>query len=146
MNKGKDHVVFGEITPACLACDGQGYWNQDWNSAAALVQSPPLRKGQLEDLATSTGQDDHGIDLVGSNHAAFNARQKALGLKDFTKIPLGVNGVEERMSVIWNQAVTPGHMTKERFVAVTSANAAKIFGLYPDKGNITKYLHIQKKK
>ena len=76
------------------------------------------------------------LDLVGSQHSAFNARQKAIGLKDFTKIPIGTNGVEERLSIIWNESVACGKMSKERFVSVTSTNAAKIFGLYPDKGYI----------
>ena len=74
--------------------------------------------------------------MVGSQHSAFNARQKAIGLKDFTKIPIGTNGVEERLSIIWNESVACGKMSKERFVSVTSTNAAKIFGLYPDKGYI----------
>ena len=134
--RAKDHVIFGEITPASLACDGKEYWNSDWTKAAALVTSPPLRKDQCQDLITSVSKEDEGLDLVGSCHSTFNARQKALGLKDFTKIPLGVNGVEERMSCIWNECVESGKMSKERFVSVTSTNAAKIFGLFPDKGYI----------
>merc|ERR1712080_813918 len=61
--------------------------------------------------------------------------QKALGLDDWTKIPIGANGVEERLSVVWNQGSESG-MSPEIFVAVTSTNAAKIFGLFPDKGHI----------
>ena len=51
--RAKDHVIFGEITPASLACDGKEYWNSDWTKAAALVTSPPLRKDQCQDLITS---------------------------------------------------------------------------------------------
>ena len=63
--KSKHHVVFGEITPASLACDGKGYWNTDWTTAAALVASPPMRKGQCDDLATSLSKDDHGLGTYG---------------------------------------------------------------------------------
>ncbi|MGH0147001.1 UNVERIFIED_CONTAM: hypothetical protein FKN15_015082 [Acipenser sinensis] len=111
------------------------------------------------------------VNVVASDHRPFTTKQKAMGKEDFTKIPHGVSGVQDRMSVIWERGVvrgtfiittSNGHLTgglvtklnyllasflfvvvdvggkmdENRFVAVTSSNAAKIYNLYPRKGRI----------
>ena len=61
---------------------------------------------------------------------------KELGQDDFTKIPNGLPGVGDRLPVFWSHAVATGRISPERFVALSSTNPAKIFGLYPKKGSI----------
>lgn len=73
------------------------------------------------------------LSVTGSGNCTFTHEQKKEGAGDFRKIPPGVNGVEDRMSVVWQKGVQEGRMDPARFVAVTSTNAAKIFGMYPQK-------------
>jgi len=134
--KGKGNVVFGEVTPAAIGCDGKEYWNQCWRHAAGFTCEPPVRKDQKDKLLEGAVDGGATFDVISSHHATFNAKQKALGLKDFTKIPLGVNGIESRMSVLWELAVHSGKMTPEKFVALTSSTPAKMLNVYPEKGRL----------
>ena len=118
-----------------LLLDEDEYRNRDWDYAARRVMSPPFRPKDHQ-ASLWAGLQSGSLQVVATDHCAFTTAQKRLGRDDFTKIPNGTGGLEDRMPVLWTAGVNTGRLTKEEFVAVTSANAARILNLYPKKGAV----------
>ena len=132
--------VFGEPLIQFLTLDESEYFNKDWEHAARRVMSPPFRDKSHQD-GLWAGLQSGSLQVVATDHAAFSTEQKRMGVNDFTKIPNGSNGLEERLSVLWTEGVETGRLTRQEFVAITSSNIAKILNIYPKKGAI---LEVQK--
>jgi dihydropyrimidinase len=127
--------VYGEPLIQHLVLDDSEYYNKDWKHAARRVMSPPFRdKSHQDDLWN--GLRAGSLQVVATDHCAFTTKQKELGIGDFTKIPNGTGGLEDRMPVLWTYGVETGRLTPSEFVAVTSTNSAKILNMYPRKGLI----------
>ena len=127
--------VYGEPLIQHLVLDEGEYMNKDWVHAARRVMSPPFRdKKNQEDLWN--GLRAGSLQVVATDHCAFTTKQKEVGLTDFTKIPNGTGGLEDRMPVLWTHGVGTGRLTMNEFVAVTSTNIARILNLYPKKGAV----------
>jgi dihydropyrimidinase len=127
--------VFGEPLIQHLTLDEDEYRNKDWDYASRRVMSPPFRpKDHQANLWA--GLQSGSLQVVATDHCAFTTEQKRLGRTDFTKIPNGTGGLEDRLPVLWTAGVNTGRITKEEFVAVTSANIARILNIYPRKGAV----------
>jgi dihydropyrimidinase len=127
--------VYGEVLAGHLVVDDSVYRNPDFRFAAAHVMSPPFRSKEHQE-ALWRGLMGGNLQTTATDHCCFCEPQKAAGINDFTKIPNGTGGVEDRMMVLWDQGVRTGRLTPMEFVKVTSANTAQIFNLYPRKGSI----------
>jgi len=127
--------VYGEVLPQHLVIDEDVYRNPDWATAAAHVMSPPFRPKRHQ-AALWGGLMSGQLQTTATDHCCFCAPQKAAGRDDFTRIPNGTGGIEDRMSVLWHHGVATGRLTPSEFVRITSANAAHIFNMYPRKGVI----------
>jgi dihydropyrimidinase len=127
--------VYGEPLVQHLVLDESEYFDKDWDHSARRVMSPPFRNKVHQDSLWA-GLAAGSLQVVATDHCAFTTEQKRYGVGDFTKIPNGTGGLEDRLPVLWTYGVVTGRLTPNEFVAVTSTNVAKIFGMYPKKGAI----------
>jgi dihydropyrimidinase len=127
--------VYGEPLVQHLTLDESEYSNPDWDHAARRVMSPPFRNKQHQDSLWA-GLQSGSLSAVATDHCAFTTAQKRTGIGDFSKIPNGTGGLEDRLPVLWTAGVNTGRLTMNEFVAVTSTNIAKILNMYPKKGAV----------
>ncbi|XP_073359349.1 dihydropyrimidinase-like [Aegilops tauschii subsp. strangulata] len=133
--KREGQRVIGEPVVSGLVLDDSWLWDPDFATASKYVMSPPIREAG-HNKALQAALSSGILQLVGTDHCTFNSTQKAFGSDDFRKIPNGVNGIEERMHIIWDSMVETGKITVTDYVRVTSTECAKIFNIYPRKGAI----------
>lgn len=139
--------VLGETCPTYLFFTEEHLKRPD---GAKWICSPPVRTASDNERLWQ-GIMNGNLQVIGTDHCPFfydGAKPityegkpvaipgKELGKDDFTKIPNGVPGVGDRLPILWTKGVMEGRITPNQFVALTSTNAAKIFGLYPHKGSI----------
>lgn len=143
----RDVQAMGETCPQYLFFTQENLQAQD---GAKWICSPPMRSKE-DNQGLWQGLADGTIQVLATDHCPFffNGQEsinyegkdiaipgKELGEDDFTKIPNGLPGVGDRLPVFWTHAVNSGLISKERFVALSATNAARIFGLYPKKGTL----------
>lgn len=131
--RARGQRVYGEVLAGHLTIDDSVYRHPDYATAAAYVMSPPFRPKEHQEALWRGLQAGH-LHTTATDHCTFCAAQKAAGKDNFAKTPNGTGGVEERMAVVWDAGVNTGRLTPSEFVAVTSANTAKLFNVYPRKG------------
>ena len=127
--------VFAETCPQYLFLD-ESMYDQENFEGAKYVMTPPLRnKKNQEELWRGLKFGD--LQSISTDHCPFCFKeQKEMGIDDFSKIPNGAPGVENRMSLVYNGGVVEGRISLNKFVELTSTAAAKMFGLFPKKGTI----------
>jgi dihydropyrimidinase len=127
--------VFAETCPQYLFLD-DSYYDQEGFEGAKYVMTPALRERWNQDELWR-GLRFGDLQSIATDHCPFCFKeQKVLGLQDFSKIPNGAPGVENRMSLVYNGGVVGRRISLNKFVELTSTAAAKTFGLFPRKGTI----------
>ncbi len=137
--------VMGETCPQYLFFTVENLKRPD---GAKWICSPPMRT-TADNERLWHGLDESIIQVIGTDHCPFffdgtkpilyegekvAIPGKELGFDDFSKIPNGLPAVEDRLPILWTYGVRAGRISANQFVALTSTNPAKIFGLYPKKG------------
>ena len=127
--------MFCETCPQYLLLD-ESVYSKPLPESLKYVISPPIRSKQIrkrfgKHLADGT------VDVISTDHCPFNTKgQKDVGINDFTKIPNGAGGIENRLALLYTYGVLTKKISLQQFVGLTSTNAARIFELYPQKGAI----------
>ena len=128
--RARGQEVYLETCPQYLVLEREDYLQPD---GAKFVMSPPLRS-KSDQKALLEGMHANEIDWVGTDHCSFTMAQKAAGRDDFSKIPNGGAGVQNRAELVYTRGVVPGYITPLQMGKLLSENAARLFGMFPKKG------------
>ncbi|MFH0881820.1 MAG: dihydropyrimidinase [bacterium] len=135
MARSKGVKVTAETCPQYLFTTEEDLARPNFEGAK-YVCSPPVRT-KADQAALWDGLIDGNLACVSTDHCSFNFKgQKELGRGNFTKIPNGLPGIEDRLMVLYHHGVAGGKISPERWVEISSTNPAKNFGMYPRKGVI----------
>ena len=128
--------AFAETCPQYLLLSIEDHMPGKSFEEAKYVFTPPLREKKNQPKLWD-GLATDNLQVVSTDHCPFCfADQKQLGKDDFSKIPNGGPGVENRLHLLYHFGVNAGKITLQRFVEITSTAPARIFGMYPKKGTI----------
>ena len=135
MARAKRGHVFAETCPHYLTLDNNLYEREGFEGAK-YVLTPPLRdKWHQDELWKGLKRDD--LQVVSTDHCAFRfSDQKSMGRDDFSKIPNGGPGIENRLPLLYTKGVVSGRIDMNRLVQIFSSAPATLFGLFPRKGTI----------
>lgn len=126
--------VYAETCPQYLLLEDSVYSRPDFEGAK-FVCAPPIRKKEDQDCLWDALAKEE-IQTIATDQCSFTWEQKNLGKDDFTKIPGGLPGVETRGTLIYTYGVREGKITVQQMCRLLSENAAKLYGVYPQKGVI----------
>jgi dihydropyrimidinase len=127
--------IFAETCPQYLLLSIEEMSRPNFEGAK-YVFTPPLREKHHQPKLWDGLKHDH-LQVVSTDHCPFCFEdQKILGKDDFTKIPNGGPGVENRLQLLYHHGVNDGKMSVNRFVELVSTTPARLFGLYPRKGEL----------
>lgn len=130
----RNQKVFVETCVQYLLLDDSVYEEENFGGAK-YVMSPPIRKKKDQE-ALWAGINQNLVEVVATDHCPFCMDQKRMGENDFSKIPNGAPGVEDRMELMFSEGVLKNRISLNKFVEVTATAPAKIFGMFPKKGTI----------
>lgn len=128
--RARGQEVYLESCPQYISLEKKNYLEPD---GAKFVMSPPLRS-QADQKALLNAMRNHEIDWIGTDHCSFTMEQKAVGKDDFSKIPNGGAGVQNRAEIVFEKAVKSGYIDISEMGKLLSENAARLFGMFPQKG------------
>ena len=137
--QGKGLRVYGETCPQYLFLTAENLEDEGFHGAKCVCSPPPRDKANQEVIWH--GLENGVFQVFSSDHAPFrydgpSGKQIAGKAAPFSKIPNGIPGVETRLPLLFSEGVLGGRIDVNSFVALTSTNVAKIYGLYPRKGTI----------
>ncbi|EYR84097.1 dihydropyrimidinase [Shinella sp. 838] len=137
--RARGSKVAGETCPQYLMLTA-GDLDATELEGAKFVCSPPPRDAESQ-IACWEGLQNGTFDLFSSDHCPFRYDDDAgklneKGKRSFRWIPNGIPGVETRLPILFSEGVGKGRIDLNRFVALSSTNHAKLYGLYPRKGTI----------
>src|SRR5476651_2614808 len=129
----ENYQVFAETCIQYLILDASLYERNF--EGAKWVMSPPLRE-KKDQAALWAGINQGLLQVVATDHCPFMWEQKKMGEKDFSNIPNGHPAIENRIELLYSEGVGKRKISLQKFVEVSSTNAAKIFGMFPRKGTL----------